>query len=239
MLASATRSSRRGLATIRTQLAKVRAAEPSSSSSAVLAALVERIPVLTPDEPAWETENREQKEAWVAARRSKQYPSQFTEVEEGPSRKTSRLRAERILASDGVRQGTGDASGDTSSLDRELSKRLYLCVRIDGQWQLPQGRWQPPESARDGVLRHLAEACGDGLAVHPVGRAPVAHVPARAEVDGDDGAATFFWRLQLLSGAPQLQPGVERYAWLTAAELGDKLDGEAAAVLAEVCGPHE
>ena len=55
----------------------------------------------------------------------------------------------------------------------------------------------------------------------------------------DDGAATFFWRLQLLSGAPQLQPGVERYAWLTAAELGDKLDGEAAAVLAEVCGPHE
>ena len=89
------------------------------------------------------------------------------------------------------------------------------------------------------MLRHLAAARGDGLAAHPVGRAPVAHVPARAEVDGDDGAATFFWRLQLLSGAPQLQPGVERYAWLTAAELGDKLDGEAAAVLAEVCGPHE
>ena len=205
----------------------------STSTRTMLAALVERSPQLTPDLPDYEVEHRERQLALEAMH--KVYPEVLTASEEGPDQQAARLRLEDLLEREGSREGEGDRTGDQHSLDRQLTKRLYLLVRgADGQWSLPQQEWRgPPESARDGVQRAVSTACGDALRYHQMGNAPLAHLPS------EDGSATLFlWRCLYIDGQVDAPDGGD-YAWVTRSELLDRVDAPLQELAGVACGPYE
>ena len=195
----------------------------------VLAALVERIPVVMPEISEDERSQRLAKEELILSR-AKVWPEAFTASEEGPERTRARQRLESIVEGEGGREGEGDRAGDESSLDRRLAQRLYLLLQgEDGSWAFPERAWQPPEPARDGLRELIAESCGDALDAHQVGNAPVAHL----ERDAD---SVFFWRFQYVQGEMNPQEGTQ-HAWLTKDELSERLGGPLGELATKMCGP--
>ena len=177
---TATRS--RGLATIRTQLAGARRA---------LVVLVRRARRARRADSRADARRAgvgdgepEQKEAGGGAA-VETILSQFT-AEEGPSRKTSWLRASRQQRRRAP--GIGDASGDTSSLDASCRSGC-TCASASTDSGSCRRAVAAPESARDVFEDPPRRRRPRRPSRRP--RAAVAHVPARAEVVGDDGAATF------------------------------------------------
>ena len=96
-------------------VASVRRLCSGSGGGATLSALIERLPVVTPELTEWEVEWREAREALVVSR-AKVYDAEFTSAEEGPERTRARLRLEQVVESMGGRQGGGDTTGDESSM---------------------------------------------------------------------------------------------------------------------------
>ena len=96
-------------------VAGVRRLCSGSGGGATLSALIERLPVVTPELSEWEVEWREAREALVISR-AKVYNAEFTAAEEGPERTRARLRLEQVVESMGGRQGGGDTTGDESSM---------------------------------------------------------------------------------------------------------------------------
>ena len=199
----------------------------------MLAALVERSPQLTPDLPDYELRHRESQLGFEVMH--KVYPAAITAAEEGPDQQASRLRLEALLEREGSREGEGDRTGDLHSLDRQLTKRLYLLMQdSSGQWSLPQQEWRgPPESARDGVRRAVEAACGEALSIHQMGNAPLGHLPS------EDGATTtFLWRCLYVSGQVAAPAGGD-FAWVTRDELVERVDAPLGELSAMVAGPYE
>eukprot|EP00308_Calcidiscus_leptoporus_P023039 CAMPEP_0119364922 /NCGR_PEP_ID=MMETSP1334-20130426/11843_1 /TAXON_ID=127549 /ORGANISM="Calcidiscus leptoporus, Strain RCC1130" /LENGTH=177 /DNA_ID=CAMNT_0007380751 /DNA_START=205 /DNA_END=738 /DNA_ORIENTATION=- len=171
----------------------------------------------------------------------KVYPEKFTAAEEGPDRKQARLKLKALVEKEGSREGKGDRTADERSLARKLSCRLYLLLRIDGEWQLPQTQWasergagESGASAREEVAVAVAARCGEELQLHWMGNAPIAHLATA------DTPATFFWRLQHFGGAVHPTAEVEDYGWLTKEELAERLGaGELSQLVVEMCGPFD
>ena len=193
----------------------------------LLAALVERSPHLTPDVPDYE---EVQHGHTATSQKVKVYPASLTVAEEGPDQQRARLRLEALVEREGGREGDGDRTGDHRSLDRCLAQRLYLLVQIDGVWQFPQQTWEPPESARQGLVRTINAACGGDLNTHQMGNAPLGHAPLSS------GGSLFLWRHLYVSGNVNVPPGCD-YAWVTKDELNDYVSAELASLASEACGP--
>ena len=213
--------------------ARQRGLSTPASGRTLLAALVERSPVLTPDLPDHETKHA----TWRARLEAlhKTYPAVLTQAEEGPDQQRARERAVSIVDDWGTREGEGDRSGDETSLDRRLSQRVYLLVRVDGKWVLPQREWAgPPETSRDVLNKALEAACGTDIKLHPTGNAPFGHLPNLA-----GGSTTFLWRYLHVAG--DVQPGseVDQHAWLTKAELVEHLDEPLGQLVLDICGPYD
>lgn len=107
------------------------------SSSTLMAALIERIPVLTPKADAFVAECEELQEKRKQSMH-KLYPSQLTVAEEGPDRERVRKQIEALIEGEATREGEGDRTGDLTSTDRLLAQRLYLVHKVEGQWKFPQ-----------------------------------------------------------------------------------------------------
>ena len=193
----------------------------------LLAALIERSPLLTPEMSELEQQQQERSEAFEALH--KVYPSSLTSAEEGPDQQRARLRMESILENEASREGEGDRTGDERSLDRRLAQRLYLLVRDgpNGPWRFPQREWAgPPERARDGLQSAIEATCGEALSVHQMGNAPLGHLPA---------SNLFVWRFLYVAG--HVDDDLE-HAWLTRDELTERVDGELGELAKLVCGPY-
>lgn len=104
--------------------------------STIMAAVIERTPVVTPEIPAWQQKEFDLRADYIKLH--KVYPKELTDVEEVPDQARARQRVERIIARDGGRLGSGDKKGDERTMDRCLSERLYLLLSINGTWQFPQ-----------------------------------------------------------------------------------------------------
>lgn len=210
------------------------------ASTVVLAALVERLPSLVPEQPAWAQEAAELREQ-VAVASAKQYPAEYIDAEEGPDRKQAREHVAGLVEREASRLGSADADDDEHSLDRRLAQRLYLLHRVDGKWQFPQARWQPDASGeapglRETVSGALTASCGEGLDLHFVGNAPMAHWQRKPEDE-----THFFFRVQLLGGSVAPASGVE-CAWLPKEQLAERLQGSGeglSPLVLEMCGPHD
>ena len=109
----------------------------STDTRTILAALVERLPILTPELPTWKLDSQLRKEEASSAR-AKIFPEEYTNADEGPDRKRARLRVNALIEREGSREGKGDREEDQQSLDRKLAQRLYLLLHVEGRWQLPQ-----------------------------------------------------------------------------------------------------
>jgi len=203
--------------------------QPRRFASTLLAALVERSPVLTPDEPPHEAAQRLHAEI---LQQHKVYPTALTAAEEGPDQQRARLRMEALVEREGGREGEGDRTGDRRSLDRQLAKRLYLLVQVDGKWQFPRLAWAPPETARDSLRRALSQSCGEELRTHQMGNAPLGHAPLAG------GDSLFLWRHLYVSGDVRVPPGGD-FAWVTKTELAELVSEELSALSATTCGPFD
>jgi hypothetical protein len=201
----------------------------ASRHATLLAALVERSPVITPEISEWDEKQLRHKAALEA--KQKVSPTVLTAAEEGPDQQRARLRMESLVARESTREGEGDRTGDMRSLDRRLAQRLYLLVKVDGRWQLPQDAWAAPEAARDGLRRVITARCGEDLATHQMGNAPLGHVDVAGGVD-----ALFLWRHLYVSGDVRVGEG-EDYAWVTKDELVEYVDDDLAQIAPIVCGP--
>jgi len=197
----------------------------------VLAALIERTPILTPKLPAWKVELDLAREARAVAL-SKSYPLRFTDADEGPDRKQARLRVSNLV------EGGAPPVEDEQSMERRLAQRLYLLLRVGDELRLPQVEWEPaadgePDlSVRERLLREVADKCGDSLQLHWTGNAPLAHMSLPSPAEGN----IFFWRLQYVVGHVEPPVGVD-YSWLDRDELAERLQGKAGALMREMCGP--
>ena len=107
------------------------------SNRATLTALIERIPVLVPEAPQWKVEVREVQ----AARRllqSKMWPEELTFAEEGPDRTRARLKLDEIIQTEAVNADAASTIDNERSTQRAMRQRLFLLLKVDGRWQLPQ-----------------------------------------------------------------------------------------------------
>lgn len=117
-----------------------------------------------------------------------------------------------------------DRVHDVHSLQRALSKRLYLIVRPTsahpllatmGDWVFPGGAWELGESMRKTAHRNLRDACGKSVRIYVYGNAPHAHLP----LVGDDDHTVFFYQARHLTGSPKLAQAYADYAWVTKDEM--------------------
>lgn len=157
----------------------------------------------------------------AAARKAAQRKREMEEEAERARKLDS--TAEKFV--EGSRTTEADRTHDVRSLDRALSKRLYLIVRprsptevhrAMGEWMFPFGQWKEGESMRKTAHRNLRDQCGKTLRIYIYGNAPSGHY----EVEGLD-STLFFHQARYLAGKPRITDEFEDYAWVTKAEMGE------------------
>ncbi|KAK9834148.1 hypothetical protein WJX81_002814 [Elliptochloris bilobata] len=187
----------------------VREASSVANSNVIAAIILERLPVITPDLPAWEVEYQEWKQARDYTFRQPM-PMELTEMrnlggaggeeeededdddeeeeeeEDEDEEGGSSNRKQRYEPA--PRRTAADEFGDVRSLERALDQRLFMLVRTagkGGRWRFPQTAQADGETMRAAAQRALEAA----LAPNPelqtwfVGRSPCMHHPAAAAKD--------------------------------------------------------
>ena len=196
--------------------------------------IVERLPWVMPEPPAWETEYREWSEA-RGARFLKELPEELVnpkgEFEETESDAEAAFQpADRVT--------DADRSGDVRTLHRKLDEFLFLVVQ-DGA----TGRWGFPREVNDETGKTIREsakaamdaAVGDSIETFLVGNAPLGHWEERraggrrpprsgeggrrmaAKARASRGAARgpTYLRAQWLDGDLRLEQRYKDHMWLT------------------------
>lgn len=203
------------------QLAALSASAAAAASGKVLGAVVfERLPVIIPELPEWESSYL----AWqqsVRAKHTKTLPTDFTDFKESELLDETAPRYEP-----GSRLTEADAANDRRSLKRRLDQRLFMLVRPKGgAWALPQQENVEGETIRQTAERALGDAV-DTEAAQPffVGNAPAGHVG----LAGDAGTL-FFHRCQLIQGVPELKggSGYGEHVWVAKDELPEYITEQA------------
>lgn len=130
------------------------------------------------------------------------------------------------------RKSQADIEGDRRSLNREMSRTLYLLVRrsTDGKWQFPTSPIVGEENLRQAAERTLSEAAGVNMNTWFVGNVPIGHyvhehgkrhVP---RTDGKRGEKVFFMKARIMTGQADLKSnlfGLDDFAWATKEEVHD------------------
>ncbi|MCJ1447866.1 MAG: 39S ribosomal protein L46, mitochondrial [Stictis urceolatum] len=142
-----------------------------------------------------------------------------------------------------------DKNGDVRSLNRALSRTLYLVVQGEKGWQFPSGGLSERESLhrvrKDTLFRSsetnftqaaerlMVQAGGVNMNTWLVGNAPVGHYVHRYEEAVTDeekierlGEKTFYMKARILAGKPDLNGnalGLKDYKWLCKEELEKEL----------------
>ena len=200
--------------------------------------IVERLPWVMPEPPAWETEYREWSEA-RGARFLKELPEELVnpkgEFEETESDAEAAFQpADRVT--------DADRSGDVRTLHRKLDEFLFLVVqdRATGRWGFPREvNDETGKTIRESAKAAMDAAVGDSIETFLVGNAPLGHweerraggAPATASgeaakegaADGGEGArvegggegTNFYLRAQWLDGDLRLEQRYKDHMWLT------------------------
>ncbi|SCW03096.1 LAFE_0G02850g1_1 [Lachancea fermentati] len=117
-----------------------------------------------------------------------------------------------------------DRTGDLNSLERKLSRTLYLLVKhTKGDWMFPAF----PVSLEQGSKKPLHITAEEGLRAlggQNINTWTVSNTPAGVLQNGD--TAEFLIKSHIVAGKFELQKGSEYdgYAWLTKDEIKDHLD---------------
>ncbi|ESO13090.1 hypothetical protein HELRODRAFT_159694 [Helobdella robusta] len=119
-----------------------------------------------------------------------------------------------------------DRSGNTSSIDRKLDRKLYLLTNQSlgksKHWVMPMGVRKDNESLRQTAERILQQFCGSELNVHFLGNAPCGFMKYKYPPNTYKnfiGAKVFFFKAHYKSGELNLAKDVAGFKWLTSEEV--------------------
>lgn len=195
----------------------------SSSSSLFASTVLERLPVILPEPPAWEVDYR----IFSFERRQlyrKEYPKEFLDM--GSS---NRGEEGDIVFEPAPRITDADRTNDIRSLQRALDKRLYLIVNGQPEnsefqqprWHFPEKIYENEETMRQCAEKALAGNVGTSMETYFVGNAPCGHLSTPSQPN----SVRFFFRSQFLVGNVTLSNRrLEDYAWVTKEELVNYVD---------------
>eukprot|EP00956_Cyclotella_meneghiniana_P015182 scaffold23035_cov73-Cyclotella_meneghiniana.AAC.8 len=201
-----------------------------------VAAMVERLPVVTPDMPDWE-EDYEMLRAYLDT-----YGRELPDAFMPPDKPEDHIvpTDEELLAglpfTPAPRETEHDESGNVKTLDRRLKERVYLTVRAcEGnkngpRWTLPSVIPENDETLLQAAQRAVSVAAGDDLVLWCPGNAPMAvnfrqynkNLPEDFR-QNYYGEKILYYRVQHDSGdideSVCLKNGAKDYAWLTREEV--------------------
>ncbi|KAL1576644.1 MRP-L46 domain-containing protein [Candida albicans] len=120
-----------------------------------------------------------------------------------------------------------DKKNDSTSLERKLSRTLYLVVKqseSDGEWKFPN--FKQPENGELVPLHESAETGLYSIGGKKINYFNVSRVPCHVIQDSKDSSKQYFIKSHILSGAFEAQEKDVEFKWLTKEELGECLSAE-------------
>lgn len=142
-----------------------------------------------------------------------------------------------IIAKPFPRISQADLENDTKSLNRKMSRTLYLLVRKNRDefaWRFPQSVLVGDENLRSGAERTLRESVGINMHTWFVGSVPIAHrvydYPWGIIDEGKNGGKkVFFMKARILAGQADLADnkfGLNDFKWVTKEEIQSLVSGK-------------
>ncbi|KAK6341264.1 54S ribosomal protein L17 mitochondrial [Orbilia brochopaga] len=143
------------------------------------------------------------------------------------------IAAKRTMTKPLPRETEADIAGDVRSLNRMLSRTLYLLVkrgdRQEDVWKFPQANIEGTQNLKQCAEGVLKKACGRDINYWMVGNVPIGHY-SYAFPEGSDrlkegqprGKTVFFMKARVFAGRPQLagnQVKLVDYQWLPKEEI--------------------
>ncbi|TPX37062.1 hypothetical protein SmJEL517_g01119 [Synchytrium microbalum] len=140
-----------------------------------------------------------------------------------------KLVKEHELASIPVapRRTIADEANDTASLDRALDRTLYLVLKGEHGWRLPEGNLNGDELLHQAASRELHTQCGNGMETWFVGSIPVGHVTR------GPNETVFYMKAHILGGTIA-STSDNTVAWLTKEEALKALSQDDAIQVADM-----
>lgn len=119
-----------------------------------------------------------------------------------------------------------DKKNDSTSLERKLSRTLYLVVKQgeSGEWKFPN--FKQPENGELVPLHELAETGLYSIGGKKINYFNVSRVPCHVTQDTNNTSKQYFIKSHILSGAFEAQEKDVEFKWLTKEELGECLSTE-------------
>eukprot|EP00577_Skeletonema_sp_RCC1716_P021757 CAMPEP_0113423374 /NCGR_PEP_ID=MMETSP0013_2-20120614/28983_1 /TAXON_ID=2843 ORGANISM="Skeletonema costatum, Strain 1716" /NCGR_SAMPLE_ID=MMETSP0013_2 /ASSEMBLY_ACC=CAM_ASM_000158 /LENGTH=364 /DNA_ID=CAMNT_0000311227 /DNA_START=47 /DNA_END=1141 /DNA_ORIENTATION=- /assembly_acc=CAM_ASM_000158 len=211
-----------------------------------VAVMVERLPVVTPDEEEWEQDYNDLRDFLETF--GKEYPAE-TGFMFAPDKSEDHVveSDEDMIAglpfTPAPRETEADASGDVKTLDRQLKTRLYLTIKSDTEGNLSGPRWTLPstiaetnESLLAAAERAVSDSVGSDLKLWCPSNAPMA---VNMRVYNDKlpesfrenyfGEKIFYYRVQYDNTGGDVDEAAMKaddYAWLTREEVVDRIEEE-------------
>eukprot|EP00550_Attheya_septentrionalis_P004733 CAMPEP_0198293708 /NCGR_PEP_ID=MMETSP1449-20131203/18513_1 /TAXON_ID=420275 /ORGANISM="Attheya septentrionalis, Strain CCMP2084" /LENGTH=358 /DNA_ID=CAMNT_0043993399 /DNA_START=45 /DNA_END=1118 /DNA_ORIENTATION=- len=199
-----------------------------------VATVVERLPVVEPDQEDWEKEYWDLKTHLYAYGR--QYPKELG-IMSDDSGEDFVMTDEELFAllpegfKPAPRETEADATGDVKTTDRQLKTRIYLAVQdaTDG-WSVPTADVNESETLLDAAKRAVSETVGTNLSIYCPSNCPMAvdmKVYDKEKQTEYFGEKIFFFRVQRDEGdVVEADVKAEDYAWLSREEMTERVKEE-------------
>ncbi|KAJ1307474.1 hypothetical protein OPQ81_001573 [Rhizoctonia solani] len=133
------------------------------------------------------------------------------------------------------REHESDRTGDVKNLNRKGDRNLYLLVKGDDGWRLPQGPAKQGAALHTVALEGLHSECGLDMDTWVVGRCPIGvYQPS------NPGSSTvLFFKAHIFAG--QAKPNgtsIKDFAWFTTEEIKEKVSPEYWASISDMLSSH-
>lgn len=205
--------------------ASTSSADAPSNEKIIAAVVVERLPAVLPDQAtpvqAFESFSFDWRQQFRRV-----YPQEFLDASSS-SREADEGEPE---FEPGPTVTEADKTNDRRSLDRALTRRLYLLIRgtpYGGAKDSPVWHFPEKEYAKEDTLRKCAEEVIKPFVNNPadvyfVGNAPCGHLHYRLS---EPNYKRFFFKSQLIAGKVHVKgKKIKDYAWVSKEELPEYLD---------------
>lgn len=197
---------------------------PTTLNDIFAGCILERYPIIVPDEPEWETRFRQWQHKWHE-NHWKHLPKEEIEEKEDASELLHKWTpAPRI---DPVHEA------NPKSLRRQMDKRIFMLIKdkSTSTWSFPFAQPKEGETMRACAERALSQVIDPAaVELHILGNAPAGHLDDSSsgmnggQEGNKENSSTkkrFLHRMQLLNGEPKLLPqgSAVDYAWAAKHEL--------------------
>lgn len=203
-----------------------------------VAAMVERLPIVTPDKHQWELDYLNLK-AELQRYDMIPYPKELglpdpINIKILSEEELMKLLPEGFTPS--PRETEADKNGDIQTLNRRLKTRVYLSIhKNDGLgWHLPTVKLNENETFLEGANRAVNTVAGDELVLRCLSNCPMGvnvveyNEEEKEKNNGFFGEKTFFLRVQYENGdvSKHRMEKMDDWGWLTRDEMVEKVTSD-------------